>query len=88
MRLPEERGGGEARWRYKNLARNEGAEFRAGGTRVSDEEHRHGLFFSPTVIEANPGMEVAKEEIFGPVLPVLGYRSLEPSFLRALRFLQ
>ena len=56
---------------YAEVARNEGAEFRAGGTRVSDEEHRHGLFFPPTVIEANPGMEVAREEIFGPVLSVI-----------------
>ncbi|HYP30096.1 MAG TPA: aldehyde dehydrogenase family protein [Blastocatellia bacterium] len=62
---------------YSELARKEGAEFRAGGTRVSEGEHKHGLFFPPTVIEANPEMEVAREEIFGPVLSVIRARDVE-----------
>jgi len=62
---------------YSEVARKEGAEFRAGGSRVSEGEHKHGLFFSPTVIEADPGMEVAREEIFGPVLSVIRARDVE-----------
>jgi coniferyl-aldehyde dehydrogenase len=38
--------------------------------------------FPPTLIlDARPGMDVMQEEIFGPVLPVIGYRTIEEAVL-------
>ena len=49
----------------------ENARFCTGGEAIKDGEHERGFFFQPTVIEANPEMEIAREEIFGPVLSVI-----------------
>lgn len=38
----------------------------------------HGFFVAPTVIgQVTPAMEIAREEVFGPVLVVIGYGDLE-----------
>jgi acyl-CoA reductase-like NAD-dependent aldehyde dehydrogenase len=43
-----------------------------------------GLFFKPTVFaDVTDDMEIAREEIFGPVLCVLKYRTLEEAIERA-----
>jgi len=37
-----------------------------------------GYFYSPTILDkVTPDMEIAKEEVFGPVISVLTYQSLE-----------
>ncbi|MFE1752329.1 aldehyde dehydrogenase family protein [Streptomyces anandii] len=49
----------------------EGARLVAGGL---ESPYERGYFVSPTVLaDVNPGMTVAQEEIFGPVLAVLRY---------------
>lgn len=53
---------------------NEGAELLTGGKRINigkgDDEK--GYFYSPTILKnVTPGMEVAKEETFGPIAPIL-----------------
>ncbi|WP_049566591.1 aldehyde dehydrogenase family protein [Streptomyces sp. SBT349] len=53
----------------------------AGGARAATGGHRlerPGYFFAPTILtDVPPGSPVVTEEQFGPVLPVLPYRSLD-----------
>jgi len=54
----------------------EGAQCLAGGTRVL--EHTGGQFVAPTVFDkVHNRMKIAQEEIFGPVLAVLRFRTEE-----------
>jgi alpha-ketoglutaric semialdehyde dehydrogenase len=62
--------------RYVEAGRKENATFCAGGDRVKGGDLERGFFFQPTVIEAKPEMEIAREEIFGPVLSVIRARGL------------
>ncbi|HET6856035.1 MAG TPA: aldehyde dehydrogenase family protein [Streptomyces sp.] len=49
----------------------EGARLVAGGT---DAPHEKGYYVSPTVFaDVTPGMTIAQEEIFGPVLSLIAY---------------
>jgi 5-carboxymethyl-2-hydroxymuconic-semialdehyde dehydrogenase len=58
--------------RYFSIAREEGAEIRAGGKRW--EENQQGNFVEPTFFTAaNNAMRIAQEEIFGPVLTVIPF---------------
>ncbi|PKZ64134.1 aldehyde dehydrogenase family protein [Gordonia terrae] len=53
----------------------EGAKLVTGGT-DSPREHDKGYFVKPTVFsEVDPDMTIAREEIFGPVLSIIGYDS-------------
>ncbi|MFE6960292.1 aldehyde dehydrogenase [Streptomyces sp. NPDC057696] len=55
---------------------SEGARLRTGGTRTLTDAG--GSFLQPTVFdEVNPGMRLAREEIFGPVLSVLTFDDLD-----------
>lgn len=50
---------------------DQGAKLLAGGK-------RNGCFFEPTVLECTKDMDVAKDmEIFGPVIPIIGFDALE-----------
>lgn len=51
-----------------------------GAVRVTREDPLppHGFFFPPTVLsQVTPQMTIAREEVFGPVLVILGYRDTE-----------
>jgi aldehyde dehydrogenase (NAD+) len=52
------------------------AKFCAGGAPINEGDLARGFFYQPTVIEAQPEMEIAREEIFGPVLSVIRARGL------------
>ncbi len=55
----------------------EGAKLVAGGPGLPQGLSR-GFFVRPTVfVDVNPGMRIEREEIFGPVLSVIGYRDEE-----------
>jgi acyl-CoA reductase-like NAD-dependent aldehyde dehydrogenase len=60
---------------YVAAGRAEGARVVTGG------ERPHGLgdgyFFQPTIFESAPDHRVAREEIFGPVLTVIGFDDVE-----------
>ena len=59
---------------YFNVAREDGATIAAGGTTVGDE----GYFVRPTLFtEADNTMRIAREEIFGPVLTSIPFRTEE-----------
>lgn len=58
--------------RFVQVGRAEGAELVAGGERAS--ELGDGFFYRPTVFTGvTDEMSLAREEIFGPVIPVLTY---------------
>jgi acyl-CoA reductase-like NAD-dependent aldehyde dehydrogenase len=63
--------------RYVEAGRREQARFCTGGERAQSEGLERGFFYSPTVIEARPEMEIAREEIFGPVLAVIRAADLD-----------
>jgi 5-carboxymethyl-2-hydroxymuconic-semialdehyde dehydrogenase len=54
---------------YIDIGRKEGAELRAGGTRVGDK----GNYVAPTLFTGGNDMRVAQEEIFGPVLTAIPF---------------
>ncbi len=52
-----------------------GAELRLGGRRLASN---HGRFMAPTVVTGvTPGMAIARDEVFGPVLSVLTFETVE-----------
>jgi len=63
---------------YVEIARAEGDEVIAGGARPSGTKVDHGFFFQPTILRGvRPGSRLACEEVFGPVLSVLRFRTLD-----------
>ena len=61
---------------YVERAKGEGAKLVTGGARLTEGELAKGYFVEPTVFdEVSPGMEIAREEVFGPVLSVLAVDS-------------
>jgi 4-guanidinobutyraldehyde dehydrogenase/NAD-dependent aldehyde dehydrogenase len=62
--------------RYIEFGRNEGARIALGGKRV--REDTGGFFVEPTIFDGvKPAMKIAREEIFGPVLATLTFRTTE-----------
>jgi betaine-aldehyde dehydrogenase len=60
---------------YIDSARNEGAIVRCGGESPEGPAFAKGNFIRPTVLDGvRPTMRVATEEIFGPVLSMIGFR--------------
>jgi gamma-glutamyl-gamma-aminobutyraldehyde dehydrogenase len=57
---------------YVNGAKEEGADVACGGVRLFEETG--GWFVGPTILNGvTPDMTVAREEIFGPVVSVIGF---------------
>jgi len=58
------------------FAKKEGAEIVMGGKR--SEQFDRGYFYEPTLItNCTQDMEIIQEEVFGPVLPVMKFNSLD-----------
>ncbi|WP_174614633.1 aldehyde dehydrogenase family protein [Virgibacillus ihumii] len=68
---------GERVLNYFDIAREEGAKILYGGNRVTVPGHEHGYFIEPTIIEAEPHMRIAQEEIFGPAATVTCWSDIE-----------
>jgi aldehyde dehydrogenase (NAD+) len=67
---------------YIESGRNEGAKLVCGGDRVGTR----GYFIEPTVFaDVRDDMKIAKEEIFGPVMSVIPFKSLDEVVARANR---
>jgi aldehyde dehydrogenase (NAD+) len=63
---------------YVRIGIQEGARLAVGGKRATAGDLAKGWFHEPTVLaDVTPGMRVAQEEIFGPVLSVLKVRSID-----------
>ena len=55
-------------------AAGEGAQIVTGGAKPSALSESDGFFYAPTVLDGvTPQMEIAREEVFGPVLSVLTF---------------
>lgn len=55
--------------KYIEIAKQEGAKLLAGGSRLTGGIHAKGYFIEPTIFgDVKPGMRIAQEEVFGPVL--------------------
>jgi acyl-CoA reductase-like NAD-dependent aldehyde dehydrogenase len=59
---------------YIDQARGDGAQVRLGGERMD----RSGMYVAPTVLShVTPEMAIAREEVFGPVLAVIPFDTLD-----------
>jgi acyl-CoA reductase-like NAD-dependent aldehyde dehydrogenase len=59
---------------YIAKGREEGAELVAGGSAPSDADLADGAFVLPTIFDGvGPGMTIAREEIFGPVVSIIPF---------------
>jgi acyl-CoA reductase-like NAD-dependent aldehyde dehydrogenase len=67
---------------YIEVGRSEGASLRIGGNRVLEETG--GYYVEPTVFDGvDTGMRIGREEIFGPVLSVTGFRDADEAIRMA-----
>src|SRR5580704_13645060 len=67
---------------YIDSGRSEGAKLVCGGDRVGDK----GYFIQPTVFaDVQDDMKIAKEEIFGPVMSIIPFKSVDEVVQRANR---
>jgi aldehyde dehydrogenase (NAD+) len=64
--------------KYVEIGQAEGARLVTGGRRLEGGPHARGWFHEPTIFaDVSPGMRIAREEIFGPVVSVMRCRSLD-----------
>jgi aldehyde dehydrogenase (NAD+) len=64
--------------RYIELGKRDGAKLLTGGDRVTGDGLDRGYFVQPTIFgEVDNNMRIAQEEIFGPVLSVIRYDSVD-----------
>ncbi len=60
--------------RYVHAGQDEGATMLCGGGRLTGEGYDRGLFVQPTIFDnVTNDMQIAREEIFGPVLSVMTF---------------
>ena len=67
---------------YIESGRSEGATLACGGNRIGNR----GYFIQPTVFaDVQDDMQIAREEIFGPVMSIISFKSLDEVIARANR---
>ena len=67
--------------RYIDIGQEEGADLLTGGKRPTGKGVDRGYFFEPTIFaRVRAGMRLEQEEIFGPVLSVIRFRSTDEAF--------
>ncbi|MEW5937616.1 MAG: aldehyde dehydrogenase family protein [Candidatus Thermoplasmatota archaeon] len=62
---------------YIEIGKAEGARLVLGGRKLLAPPLDKGFFIEPTIFEAEHGMRITKEEIFGPVLSVIRFKDYE-----------
>ena len=68
---------------YIRIGIEEGAKLLCGGKKLTGGQYDRGFFIEPTIFEAEHGMRITKEEIFGPVLSVIKIRNYEEAVMVA-----
>ena len=69
---------------YIASGKEQGARLLAGGERLTEGDLAKGAFVAPTVFtDCTDEMKIVQEEIFGPVMSILGYDSEEEVIRRA-----
>ena len=64
--------------KFIEIGKQEGARLIAGGNKLQDKAYKEGCFIEPTLFDSvTPDMEIAREEIFGPVLTIIEVDSME-----------
>jgi alpha-ketoglutaric semialdehyde dehydrogenase len=67
--------------RYIDIGQQETADLLCGGKRPTGKDLNNGYFFEPTIFgRVRAGMRLEQEEIFGPVLSVLRFRTADEAF--------
>ena len=67
---------------FVERAINEGAKIAAGGTKINSDTG--GFFYSPTILSGvTRNMEIARNEVFGPVMVVMSYSNIEEALFVA-----
>jgi aldehyde dehydrogenase (NAD+) len=67
--------------RYVDIGQSEGADLLLGGKRPQGKSLENGFFFEPTIFaRVRAGMRLEQEEIFGPVLSVIRFRTADEAF--------
>lgn len=62
--------------RYIDLGKSEGAKLLLGGGRPQGGEFKKGYWVEPTVFgDVEPSMRIAREEIFGPVMSIMRFKT-------------
>ncbi len=57
---------------YVEIGKREGAKLLHGGKKLSGDGYDRGFFLEPAIFgDVKPGMRIAQEEIFGPVLAII-----------------
>jgi aldehyde dehydrogenase (NAD+) len=68
---------------YLAIGRQEGARPLAGGERLIEGDLAKGYFVPPTVFaDVNDGMQIAREEIFGPVISAIPFTDIDEVLAR------
>lgn len=63
---------------YVEIGKKEGATLLIGGEFAEDGDLKKGFFYKPTIfVDVKPGMRIAQEEIFGPVLSVIKVKDFD-----------
>jgi (Z)-2-((N-methylformamido)methylene)-5-hydroxybutyrolactone dehydrogenase len=63
---------------YVQVGKDEGATLVCGGKRPTSDDLKHGHFIEPTIFaQVENEMQIAREEIFGPVLSVIPFKDEE-----------
>jgi aldehyde dehydrogenase (NAD+) len=63
---------------YIKVGKKEGARLLTGGRRCTSGDLANGWFIEPTIFaDVDPGMRIAQEEIFGPVVSVIKAKDLD-----------
>ena len=63
---------------YVAIAVAEGAKVLTGGVALTDGAYANGTFFAPTVLgSVTPEMRIAREEVFGPVVALIEFQTIE-----------
>jgi alpha-ketoglutaric semialdehyde dehydrogenase len=66
---------------YVDIGQAENADLLCGGRRATGKGLDNGYFFEPTIFaRVEAGMRLEQEEIFGPVLSVLRFRTVDEAF--------
>jgi betaine-aldehyde dehydrogenase len=69
---------------YIERGKKEGARLLAGGRRVETDALKKGFFVAPTIFDGcTDDMAIVREEIFGPVMTVLGFSNEDEVIARA-----
>ncbi|MBS4224331.1 alpha-ketoglutaric semialdehyde dehydrogenase GucD [Lederbergia citrea] len=66
---------------YIEKGKSEGAKLIYGGNRLEGSAYNQGFYVEPTIFdEVDSGMQIAQEEIFGPVIALISFNDIEEAF--------